>query len=279
MSPAKFLDLAPAAVESAISRAWAGFGIELREARLARRWTTQYLADRAGVSRSLVYLAERGERISLDAAVRLATALGLRLEIDLVDPRKRQSQPSRLADPVHGAMGELEAGHLRRLGFPVAIDEPYQHYQFAGRADVAAWDAEARVLLHIENRTRFPDLQEMAGAYNAKRAYFGRVMADRLGLRGWASETHVLVGLWSAEVLHVLRLRTESFRAICPDEPANFSQWWAGSPPSAGRSSTLIVIDPLAVGRQRQFVGLDEALSARPRHRGYADAASKLLDG
>lgn len=78
MSPANFLNLAPAVVDHALARAWAGFGIELRETRQARRWTTQYLARRAGLSRSLVYLAERGERISLEAAAGLATALGLR---------------------------------------------------------------------------------------------------------------------------------------------------------------------------------------------------------
>ena len=54
-------------------------------------------------------------------------------------------------------MGEYEASHLRALGFKVGIDEPYQHYQFAGRADLVAWDVDARAFLHIENGTRFPD--------------------------------------------------------------------------------------------------------------------------
>jgi hypothetical protein len=173
-------------------------------------------------------------------------------------------------------MGELELRHLRPFGRPLALDEPYQHYQFAGRADLVSWDLAARALLHIENRTRFPDLQAAAGAYNAKRAYLGRALAGRLGISGWRSETHAMVALWSAEVLHALRLRPESFRALCPDPPEAFERWWRGAPASAGETSTLIVLDPLVAGRQRSFVGLEEALHVRPRHRGYASVAARL---
>jgi hypothetical protein len=173
-------------------------------------------------------------------------------------------------------MGEFEAARLRLRGFPVGIDEPYQHYQFAGRADVTAWDAARRALLHVENRTRFPDFQEMAGSYNAKRAYLGAALAERAGVGRWASETHVIAALWSSEVLHALRIRTESFRSVCPDPPDRFAAWLAGEPPRAGVSSSLVIIDPLASGRQRVFVGLDEALIARPRFRGYADIARLL---
>ena len=201
-------------------------------------------------------------------------ALGLRLEWDLVDPRRKATRPQQ--DLVHSAMGEFEAAHFRRLGLPIAIDEPYQHYQFAGRADLIAWDADAHAMLHLENRTRFPDLQEAAGAFNAKRAYLGNAMAERLGVKSWRSETHVIVALWSSEVLHSLRLRTESFRALCPQAAATFSAWWSGEPPSQGKASALVVLDPLASGRQRSFISLDDALVARPRYAGYADVAARL---
>jgi hypothetical protein len=219
---------------------------------------------------------EAGRAVSAEAAVRLVTALGLRLEMDLIDPRRRD-RPQRTTDWVHSAMGEVEARHLRELGRPVGVDEPYQHYQFAGRADVVSWDTDARALLHIENRTRFPDFGEMAGAFNAKRAYLGAALADRVGISRWTSETHVIAALWSSEVLHAIRLRPESFRALCPDGSATFAAWWIGQPLPRGMTSTLVVFDPLASSRQRKFVGLDEALTVRPRHRGYADAASKLM--
>jgi transcriptional regulator with XRE-family HTH domain len=275
MSPNTFSRPPADAVTAALRNFWSTLGRRMREERIDRRWTTQQLADRAGVSRWLVYLAERGEPISMEAALRLIGALGLRLEVELTDPRRRE-RPIRQADIVHSAMGEFEARHLRPHGFGVGVDEPYQHYQFAGRADLVAWSLEQRSLLHIENRTQLPDLQDMAGRFNAKRAYLGQVLAERLGIRRWQSETHVIAALWSSEVLHVLRMRSETIRAVCPDSGIAFAGWWEGAPPAAGRHSELVVIDPLATSRQRPFVGLERALTARPRFRDYREAAQRL---
>ena len=278
MSPQHFATGGSDGVEAAVRRVWIGVGLAIRDARLGRRWSVRELAYKADVSPEVAYRVERGQPTSIEAMVRCAAPLGLRIEVELADPRKRdrQDRPRRWTDPVHSAMGEFEARHLRRLGYSIGLDEPYQHYQFAGRADLVAWDAERRTLLHIENRTRFPDIQETAGVYNAKRAYLGGSLAERLGIRRWASKTHVLAALWSSEVLHVVRLRNESFRAPCPDEPESFTGWWTGQPPVRGLTSTLIVLDPLAAGRQRSFTGLDEAMTVRSRHRGYADVAAKL---
>jgi hypothetical protein len=208
----------------------------------------------------------------------LGYALGLRLEIEYSDPRQRAVPTSRPTDLVHSAMGEFEVAHLAGHGFPIGVDEPYQHYQFAGRADVVAWDLAARSLVHIENRTRFPDLQDAAGSWNAKRSYLPGVLSARLGLRqGWASVTHVMALIWSSEILHSLRIRQATFRGLCPDGPEAFTAWWHGTPPTGGTASTLITIDPWASGRSRLFVGLDDALRAAPRYRGYADIAARLL--
>jgi hypothetical protein len=205
------------------------------------------------------------------------TRWGRHLEVLLTDPRRIFATALRSADAVHAAMGDLEAGRLNGHGFPVGIDEPYQHYQFAGRADVVAWDVGKPALLHIENATRFPDLQEAAGAWNAKRSYLADALARRVGLsRGWASVTHVMVALWTAEVLHTLRIRTATFRALCPEPADGFAAWWAGSPPTSGTTACLVLFDPCAAGRQRSFVGLDDALRAGPRHRGYAAVADRL---
>jgi transcriptional regulator with XRE-family HTH domain len=276
MSPARFNTPASDAVATAVRRFWIEAGLQIRDARLAKRWTVEALAYKAGVSSAVVYLAERGEPTSPEAVIRIAGALGLRVELELSDPRRR-NKPQRLADPVHSAMGEVESQRLRLVGVGgMGIDEPYQHFQYAGRADLVAWDLDIPALLHIENRTRFPDLQEMAGSYNAKRAYLGASLAERLGIRGWRSQTHVIAALWSSEVLHMLRLRRASFRTLCPDPMDAFLSWWNGEPPLSGVPSALIVLDPLASGRQRMFIGLDDALDARPRHAGYAQVAARL---
>lgn len=279
MSPRNFTTATLPAVAEGERRLWIGLGLQLKDARLARRLTVAGLALKAGVSTDVVYLIEAGRPASTEAAIRLATALGRRLEFQLLDPRRRADGQARQADLVHSAMGELEAGHLRRVGYPVGIDEPYQHFQFAGRADIVAWDKARAALLHIENRTRFPDFQDMAGSFNSKRAYLGRALAERLGVRSWASETHVIVALWSSEVLHALRIRKESFRSLCPAPVDAFAGWWRGDAPAAGVTSSLVVLDPVAAGRQRYFIGLEEAMTTRPRHQGYADVAARLAAG
>lgn len=229
------------------------------------------------MSPAAVYAIEGGRLGSLDTYLRLCDALGLTLDVALPDRRRSSLPRARDADLVHAAMGELELSRLSAFGLRVGVDEPYQHYQFAGRADVVAWSLEARALLHIENRTRFPNVQEVAGSWNAKRTYFAPALAERLGLRrGWASVAHVMVALWSAEVLHTLRLRTSTFRALCPDDTADFAAWWSGAPVAAKESATLVVLDPCAVGRQRMHCSLDDALRVKARHRGYSDASERL---
>lgn len=253
-------------------------GLLVRDGRVRIRWTLTRLAAEAGVSRSLVHWVESGHPASIETYVRLGRALGRRLEVNLTDPRARTS--GRAEDPAHAALGESEASLLRPWAFGLSLDEPYQHYQFAGRADLVAWDLERAALLHLENRTRLPNLQEAAGSYNAKRRWLAPALADRLGIRSFRSQTHVLVGLWSAEMLHAVRLRAESLRAICPDPADALLGWLRGEPPVGGVTSSLVLLDPIRRGRsdRRRLVDLAVALdpNTRPRYRGYADAVEAL---
>lgn len=250
-------------------------GMAVTEARGRRRWTTRELASRARVSAASVSNVEAGRRASLDVYSRLATALGLSFDVVSADRQRRRSREQR--DIVHAAMGELEAGLLGPLGYRVAIDHPYQHYQFAGRADVLAWSLEPAVLLHIENRTRFPDLQAAAGSYNAKRSYLAATLADQLGIRRFTSQTHVIAGLWSSEVIHRVRVRRATFTALCPDDRSRFDAWLTGRPPTEGVSSSFLLLDPFARGRQERWAGLERVLGGvRPRVRGYREAAERL---
>lgn len=186
----------------------------LRDERRRRHWSIATLAERARLSRPMVVAMEHAQRASLDTWVALAQALGLELEMELVDPRRRGASTACREDPVHAAMGELEAAHLQRLGFSVAIDEPYQHFQFAGRADVVAWQLDPPAMLHIENRTRFPNVGETAGSWNAKRRWLAPELAKRLASPASAQ-------------------RRTSWRA---SGPARCSTRCAASRPRSGRS-------------------------------------------
>ena len=86
----------------------------------------------------------------------------------------------------------------------------------------------------------------------------------------------MIAALWSAEVLHVLRLRRATFRSTCPDPADAFAAWLVGRPPPSGRASTLVVLDPAAAGRQRRWIDIGECDRSRPRYRDYAIALAAI---
>lgn len=236
--------------------------------------TTRELARRARISPASINAVEAGRQVSLDVYSRTMTALGLSIDLLIGDRRRNRGRLD--ADRVHATMGEFEARQLSQYDYRVAIDHPYQHHQFAGRADMLAWSASARALLHIENRTLFPNIQEVAGSFNAKCQYLAPVVAGQLEIPPFTSQCHAIIALWSAEVLHAIRLRRATFRALCPDPPTALLAWLDGQPPPTGTVRTLMLLDPFAQGRQRPLVGLETALAGvKPRVRGYAEAAAR----
>ena len=254
-------------------------GNEIRAERRRRGLTLIELAAAAGVSVSVTHGIESGRPARLETYVRLACALRLRLAVDLIDPHRREPGSARAEDPVHASMGEIEAARLRSFGYAIGVDEPFQHFQFSGRADLVAWSLEQGALLHIENRTRFPNLQEAFGSFNAKRAYLGNELAERVGRRRWQSETHVMVALSSAEVLHELRLHRSTFEGVLADEPDAFDRWWDGQPPQSGSRTALVIFDPIGGGPGRpRWVGLADLATVKPRYRGYAEALDALRE-
>ena len=249
----------------------------VRQERTRRHRTLAQVAAAAGLSDSAVHAVESGRVASLDTYVRLARALGLRPVFELVGTRRGRGN-KRSEDPVHAAMGEAEAAQLRRLGFEVRIDEPFQHYQFAGRGDVLAWSTERAALLHIENRTAFPNLQEAFGSFNAKREYLGADLLARAEVKHWRSEAHVMALLWSADILRTVRLHRATFDTLCRDGPEILDAWWNGEPPAAGRLASAVLLDPIAGRRsdRKRWVGISPLGAVRPRYRNYADAAAAL---
>jgi transcriptional regulator with XRE-family HTH domain len=267
-------------VANEVTRLAVAAGQAIRTERIRRKLTIRQLADLSNLGISTVHAVEAGRPAALETYVRLARALRLRPELAVLDPRRHANATAHDEDPVHAAMGEIEAAHFRGLGLEIGIDEPFQHFQHAGRADVIVWSHKKAVLLHIENRTRFPNLQEAFGSFNNKRAYLGPELATRFGVVRWRSETHVIVALWSAEALHQIRLHRASFGAVCADASTAFESWWRGDPPAAGRTSALLVFDP-AKGSRRdcvRWVGFDNTLTVRPRYRDYADALAALRE-
>lgn len=59
-----------------------GFGTRIRQARQARGWSQEELGARANVSRPTIARIERGDDVSTATLVKVASALGLTVEIN-----------------------------------------------------------------------------------------------------------------------------------------------------------------------------------------------------
>lgn len=297
MSPDSPDNSAEPTVTTEVDRIACRVGTRIRDRRRQLGRTIAQVAASALVAETTVQKVEKGARGSLEMYVRIASAIEMTLDIDLVAalgdspdlgsadaeatvsvPRIRGAISGGEADIVHALMGEQEISMLVKHGIQCGVDEPWRHYQYAGRADVLGWDLTRRALLHNENKTRFPDVQDAVGRYNGERAYLGESCWERLGMSGPPrSETHVIVALWSLEVLEVIRAYPGTFGAACPHPPDAFLAWLAGKPPTQGTTSSLVLYDPFATGSQPRFASLRQVLDGvGPRIEGYAAAAELI---
>ena len=119
---------------------------------------------------------------------RVFTALGVPLDMTGDPTPPGAAAPGRGQDLVHSAMGELEAPAApARSGSRLPSTSPTST---TSSLAVRTWSRGTRqpsALLHIENRTQFPNVQEALGGFGSKRAYLGGVLAARL----WARQPRV----------------------------------------------------------------------------------------
>lgn len=247
-------------------------GAAIRTSRQAHGWSTQQVADAAGLSRSAVTRLEGGKAGGLATYQRIADALELRLSWELTS----LATTLEAEDAVHAVMAEVQARRFATGTRQVLVDEPYQHFRFAGRGDLVVVDPGVAAIHHSENKTRIVNVGELSGSFNAKCRWLAGDVAERHGIRRIRSESHTLVLLWSDEVLAAARSLERTLRALGPEGVGPFRAWWEGAP-MAGVHRGLVVFDPIDRGAsQRQWVSLEDALEARPRYRGYADAFHEL---
>ncbi len=176
-------------------------------------------------------------------------------------------------------MVEMLAQRYTAPGRQVTADDPYQHHQFAGRADLSVVEPAGPDLLHHEVKTAVPNLGELAGSWNAKRQYLPAALARWFVLRaGFRSVTHVLTIAWTAECLHVARIRGATLRSLGPDDSAAFRAWWERGLPAAGVTSTVVLLDPIERPRAAPWAPLDALGTVRSRHAGYAELLTALRE-
>lgn len=152
-----------------------------RTVRLRRGWSQQDVAERAGVSRSLVSDIERGHfsTTSLERLRAVARVLGIR--IDLV-ALWRGSDLTRLLSSRHSALHESVARHFERLpDWVIAPEVSFSVYGERGVIDILAYHAASGSLLVIELKTSIVDVNELVGTLDRKVRLAPRIASER----GW----------------------------------------------------------------------------------------------
>jgi len=125
------------------------FGLVIRALRQRKGWRQVDLAERAGVSRSVVGRIERGEvlRIAWADLVAVAETVGARLDFDL---RWQGEGIDRLLDERHAATVDAVVGVFRRHGWEVDVEVSFSIYGERGSVDVIGRHAPTGMLAIVE---------------------------------------------------------------------------------------------------------------------------------
>jgi transcriptional regulator with XRE-family HTH domain len=182
-------------------------GRQLRALRMRRRLRQDDVSDDAGVSRSEVGRAERGQadRLRLVTLDRIATALGARLEIRLT---WNGEALDRLLDAGHAALVERIVERLTIAGWECAIELSFNVWGERGSVDVLAFHRSSGTALVVEVKSVVPDVQAMLMAIDRK----ARLAPQIAHQRDWSA---VNVGrLLVIGESRTSRRRVEAHRAI-----------------------------------------------------------------
>jgi transcriptional regulator with XRE-family HTH domain len=198
-------------------------GAVVRALRIRRGWRQLDLAVRAAVPRSSVSKLERGRlgELSVDTVVRIAEALGARLDLVL---RWQGGDLDRLVNARHSALHESVARHFLALpGWVLAPEVSFSIRGERGVIDILAWHAASGTLLVIELKTEIVDMNDLMGLVDRKRR-----LATEIGRnRGWNAATvavWVIVGDSSTNRRRVASHAT-TLRAAFPVDGRSIGSW------------------------------------------------------
>jgi transcriptional regulator with XRE-family HTH domain len=173
----------------------------IRALRRRRRWRQADLAAAAGVSRETVSRVERGKvhGLTLRSVERMVAALGATTNLLA---RWEGAELDRTIDAAHAALQERVGSDLRSLGWLVRVEVSFNHFGDRGRVDVVACHPATRVVLVIEVKSAFGDLQETIGRLDVK----VRLGASIAQSAGWSEVTAIVPVLAVADARSVRRI-------------------------------------------------------------------------
>ena len=172
---------------------WIRLGRSLRALRIRRRWRQLDVADRAGVSRSLISSIERGHAgtVTLDTIVRVAAVLDARLDVAL---RWHGEHLDRLLDAAHAGLVDRVVELLTSTGWDVAVEASFAIRGERGSIDVLALHRSTGRMLVVEVKSVVPDSQAMLYGLDGKVRLAPLIGAERGWVTGGAAARLLVIG-------------------------------------------------------------------------------------
>jgi len=156
------------------------FGLVIRALRQRKGWRQVDLAERAGVSRSVVGRIERGDllRIAWADLVAVAEAVGARLDLDV---RWQGEGLDRLLDERHAATVDAVVGLFRRSGWEVDVEVSFSIFGERGSIDVVGRHPATSLLAIVEVKASVGSGNQTVIGVDKK----ARLASDIAKKRGW----------------------------------------------------------------------------------------------
>ena len=198
------------------------FGLGVRALRRKRRWTQDELAARASVSRAAVWRIERGraDRVAVHVLVRVAAALGARIDVRLL---WQGEGLDRLSDAGHADLVERMLELLTTSGWLAAAEVSFNIRGERGSIDILAFHPTTGALVVIEIKSVVPDMQAMLGGIDRK----GRLGRDIARDRGWqvTNVTRLLVLPDDRTARRRVERHAATFRTALPARTVEIRRW------------------------------------------------------
>ena len=241
----------------------AQLGSTIRAVRIRQGLTQAQLAARAGVSRAIVSLIERGraEETTLATVRRVAASLGVSVAFN---PHWRGADMAKLLDHNHATLVEAVVRRISSAGWTVRPEHTFNIWGERGSIDVMAWLPTAQALLLIECKTNLPDLQDALSTMDRKR----RLGPEIARLAGWDPRVFasVLVLPDSTWARNRVRKSNAIFDAALPARTVEVRCWIAA--PSGSLRGVWFLPNDSTTNSMR---GRGETMRVGARRRAHSD--------
>lgn len=237
-------------------------GAALRALRLRAGLRQRDLADRAGVSQSLISAIEGGrlETCTLAVVRRVFAVLGARFDGHVL---WRGAGVDRLLDARHAALVDASVRQLRDGGWDPRVEVSYSIYGERGSIDVLGGRADCRAVIVEEVKTDLPRLEEAIRKLDEKE----RLVAERIaeGRFGWRPELvgKVLILPDTDRARRQVAANANVLEAAFPDRGVVVRRWLRA--PAGPMAGILFLADISMGGRTGPTVGIQRV---RIRQRG-----------